>query len=367
MFGSSITNPVIKAAHYSEKLAALDISQDIPEKYLKRRDETGILMRAMQTITDGFRQIISEINGSADQVAAASEELTASMQQSATTAEDISKTVEEIARGASKQAEEVQEGSSKAALLGEAIENDINCVKNLNTASNKVKEVVADGVKEIDELTRINEESNDAVQEIYDVILKTRDSSEKIGQVSSFIASIAEQTNLLALNASIEAARAGEAGKGFAVVAEEIKKLAEQSSESTKNISGIVNELQSNTHSAVTTMNRVSEITKKREQSVLNSRDNYMLIAKAMNDAGEAVEQLNVSAQRIENMKNDILDALQNLSAIAEENSASTEQMAASMEEQTAAIEEIANASEGLSQLAQGLQTIVKRFKVQED
>jgi len=367
LIGNSISNPVIEAIHHSEKIAELDITRDIPEKYLKQKDEIGKLSAAMQTLTESLRSIINEINSSAEQVAAASEQLTASTQQSATTAEDVSKTVEEIAKGASDQAENVQEGTSKAALLGEAIENDLSYIKSLNAASNKVNEVVSDGIKEIDELTKITDESSNATREIYDVILKTHDSSEKIGQASGVIASIADQTNLLALNAAIEAARAGEAGRGFAVVAEEIKKLAEQSTASTKEIDSIVRELQSNAQNAVKTMNRVSEIENVQAESVVKTRDKYMMIADAMSEAIKVVEQLNVSGHGIEQMKNDIIDTLQNLSAIAEENSAATEQMAASMQEQSASIEEIAHFSEGLSELAQGLQEIVRRFKVRSN
>jgi len=364
LIGYSITKPIIETVQHSEKIASLDITQDVPKKYLKKKDEIGKLSVAMQTITNSLKQIIGQIHSSSEQVSAVSEELTASTQQSATAAEDVSKTVEEIASSASDQAENIQKCSSKADLLGMSIKKDQEHLNNLNSASKKVKEVVEEGLTEIDNLLRITGESDGAIKEVFEVILKTHDSSNKIGQASNVIAAIAEQTNLLALNAAIESARAGEAGKGFAVVADEIKKLAEQSSASTKEINGIVSELQDNAQHAVKTMNRVSDITKEQADSVIKSKDRYMLIAQAMNDAIKVVEQLNASGQEMESLKNDIIAALQNLSAIAEENSAATEQMAASVQEQAASVEEIANTSEGLSNLAQNLQAIINKFKI---
>ncbi|AOT73217.1 methyl-accepting chemotaxis protein [Geosporobacter ferrireducens] len=364
LIGNSITKPIIRIADHSKKIANLDITHDVPESFLKKKDEIGALSKALQSITNNLREIIREISNFSKQVAVASEELTTTSQQSATAAEEVSKTVEEIARGASGQARNTEEGSSKAILLGETIGKDQDYIKNLNTASNKVTEVVSGGLKEIDNLSRITEESNGATKEIYEVIVKTNDSSNKIGQASNVIASIAEQTNLLALNAAIEAARAGEAGRGFAVVAEEIRKLAEQSSASTKAIDEIVNELQNNVQNAVKTMERVSAISKEQTRSVVQNKDKYLLIDQAMKDAEQAVEQLNASGEEMEKMKDEILDTLQNLSAIAEENAAATQQATASMEEQTASIEEIASASEGLSELAQNLQSIIMKFKV---
>lgn len=362
--GSSITKPIIESVKHTERIASLDITQDIPQLYLKRKDEIGSFANSLQSITNSLRGIITEISNSSEQMAAASEELTATSQQSATAAEEVSKTVEEIARGASDQAKNTEEGSSKAILLGKTIEKDHGYMKALNTSANNVAEVVNEGLVDIENLSKITEESNEATKEIYEVILKTNDSSNKIGQASSVIASIADQTNLLALNAAIEAARAGEAGKGFAVVADEIRKLAEQSSASTKSIDGMVSELQSNAQYAVKTMERVSSISSEQTKSVINSKEKYLLIAKTMDAANKAVEQLNASGEEMESMKNEILDTLQNLSAIAEENSAATEQATASMQEQSASMEEIAGASESLSNLAQNLQSVIMKFKI---
>ena len=299
-----------------------------------------------------------------EQVAATSEELTATTQQSAAASEDIAKTAEEIAKGASDQALNTESGSSKAMQLGEIIEKDSINVKNLNDSSGKVNELVNEGLVEVEELFEITQESNNAAKDIYDVILKTNTSADKIGQASNVIASISEQTNLLALNAAIEAARAGDAGRGFAVVAEEIRKLAEQSSSSTMEIDNMVNDLQVNANEAVKSMERVPLIVDEQTKKVNNNKDKYVQIAEAMKKAEEAVELINVSGKEMDIMKNDILDTLQNLSAIAEENAASTEEVTASIEEQSASMEEISDASEGLSNLAQGLQIVMQRFKI---
>ncbi|MDR7856701.1 methyl-accepting chemotaxis protein [Tissierella sp.] len=362
--GNVIAKPIIMAVQHSEKIVSLDLTQDIPEVFLKKKDEIGSLAIGLQKLTDSLRQIVKEIDQSSEQVAATSEELTATTQQSAIASEEVAKTAEEIAIGASDQARNTEEGSSKAILLGDIIEEDQNHMKNLTSASNKVTEVVNEGLKEIDNLSKITEESNNASKAIYEVILKTNESSGKIGQASNVIASIAEQTNLLALNAAIEAARAGDAGRGFAVVAEEIRKLAEQSSSSTMDIDQMVNDLQRNSQDAVITMEKLASITDEQTKSVIDNKDKYILISEAMKESENEVEVLNSSGKEMEKMKNEILDTLQNLSAIAEENSAATEEVTAAMEEQSSSIEEIASASEELANLAQNLQTVINRFKV---
>jgi methyl-accepting chemotaxis protein len=364
IIGVTIVKPIEKVKKYAEKISNYDLTSNISPKLLTKRDETGILAQSMQNIVDNLRNMISNIVDSAEQVTAASEELTATTGQSANASQEIAKTVEEVSRGASDQAVQTEHGSSNVIVLGNIIEKDMDYMNNLGKASEEVTEIVGIGLLEIEKLTKITEESNVASKEIYDVIQKTNQSSNKIGEASSVIASIADQTNLLALNAAIEAARAGEAGKGFAVVADEIRKLAEQSSASTMAIDEIVKELQHNAQAAVTTMERVSAIALEQTASVAENEAKYIIINEAMKETKKAFEQLNSSVTEKDIKKNEILQIMQALSAIAEENSAATQEVTSTIEEQTASIEEIANASESLSGLAQYMQSIIQKFKI---
>lgn len=364
IIGSSITKPIINTVEYAKKIENLDLSENIDRKHLQKNDEIGDLAKSLQDITKSIRNIILEISNSSEQLASSSLELSNTSEKTSVAAQEVAKTVQEIAEGANEQAKNTEDGSSKAIQLGDTIEKVQDYINLVNASSNKVTKVVTDGLSEIDSLSEITQESTAAVENIYQVIMQTNESSNRIGEASSVIGTIAKQTNLLSLNATIEAARAGDAGKGFAVIAEEIAKLAEQSSRSTKIINDIVGELQGNTNNAVQTIKRVTAIANEQSVSVKNSKEKYELVAETMKDSIDAIEQLSISGNEMDQMRLVILEVLQNLSAIAEENAAASQEASASTELQTASVEEIARASDVLSELAQKLQSLVTKFKL---
>ena len=363
IIGYSISKPIIETSNYANVVASLDLTVKMNKKHTDRKDEIGNLARALVSITDGLKGIINQISESSSYMINASKNLLETSQQSSNTSQEIAKVVEEIAQGAADQAKQTTDGSVKGAQLGEQIEKVQYYIESVNDSSKEVTKVVEEGLKEVISLEKITQENTMAVKEIYDVIMKANESSDRIGEASSVIESIAARTNLLSLNAAIEAARAGDAGKGFAVVAEEIGKLAEQSSDSTKVINEIVDELQKNTQNAVSTMQRAAVITKEQINSVTSSKEKYHLIEHTMKTTSEVVSNLTNQGKEMNQMRQGILEVLEYLSAIAQENAAAAQEASAATEEQTASVEEIAASSDDLSELAVQFRELIDQFK----
>ncbi|WP_280770767.1 methyl-accepting chemotaxis protein [Salipaludibacillus daqingensis] len=361
---TSISRPLRTARDHALTVSKLDISHDLPDKSLQSKDETGELANALQLTITNLRDMIANINEAAENVAATSEELTATSQQSASAAEEVSSAIQDIADGAQSQATNTETGAEKAKIMGDRIRDDQLFMEELNKTSDQVSEAVEQGLHEIENLSQASKHSEKTVFAVQQEIERTNESSNKIGNASQVIASIADQTNLLALNAAIEAARAGEAGKGFSVVADEIRKLAEKSSESTKVIDSMVADLQAHSNEAVEVMKEVLSSFADQQKSFSTTEERYDKIASLIEDTKKILVNLNISGADMEKAKDDIDNSLENLAAIAEQNSASTQQVAASVEEQTASTEEISSSSESLASLAEGLRNLIAKFKL---
>jgi methyl-accepting chemotaxis protein len=352
------------AIEYIKNVAEYDLSNSMPQKYLKGKDEVGDLARMIHKIEENLRNLVKAITDTSEQVAASSEELSATSKETAVSTNEMAKAIDEISKGATEQAESTSRGSKRLAELGELIEEDQQNIIVLTDSSNKVDNLVKEGLEVVDLLSRKTIESGEATNSVYQSIVKTDESSNKISEASGLITSIAQQTNLLALNASIEAARAGENGKGFAVVANEIRKLAEQSTESTKVIDEIVYNLQKDSKEAVDIMKRVKKIVEEQALHVTHTEGNYRVISDAIESSVDAVNIINKTSSVMESRKNEVLDNIQSLSAVAEQNAAGTEEALASIEAQSSSVNKIAESSIHLSKLAHQLHVLVSKFKV---
>lgn len=363
-FSKTITTPLTAVVKNASRLADYDLTKDVEQKYLTRNDEMGTIAKAVQKVIVNLRDLLGEVAKNAEQVASSAEELTATSQQAATGTEEVAGTINEIAKGASNQADHTATGSEKLYDLSQLIEKDREYIGDMNTATREVSNLVGEGLTISDELATKTKANGEAVDIVFESIVKTNESSVKIGEASNVIAAIAEQTNLLALNAAIEAARAGEAGKGFSVVAEEIRKLAEQSTQSTKSIDEIIATLKNDADVAVKKMEEASGFVKAQEESVKRTVAKYREIDKATKGAESVVEILTKASTIMEERKEEVQIVIENLSAVAEQNAASTQEVSATMEEQTASMEEITHASEGLSELSTALQRLIEQFKL---
>ncbi len=360
----SIRKPILAVVEYVKVLAGYDLSQELPEKYLTRKDEVGILAQAIHAIELNLKKIIYEITSISSEVTKASEELTATASETSLASEEMAKTITEIALGATSQATNTGECLKELGELEGFIGNNQQNVNELNQVSEEVNDLSQAGLEVIKDLSHKIQISHQTTTEAYESMLKTRSSSDQIGTASNVIASIAEQTNLLALNASIEAARAGEHGRGFAVVAGEIRNLAEQCAKSTQVIDGLVKTLQQDALLAVQTIEKVKVFLDEEDIQAQMTETKYREIVEAIKAFKEVVNLLNASSEKMIEKKAGVSENIESLSAVAQENAAATEETSACIEEQAAAIHEVYVTSKVLAENATQLNGLIQAFKI---
>lgn len=331
---------------------------------VKRRDEFGQIAASIDNMIAGVRALIVEVKGVMETVKNASELVGGNTSRLIDSNNEISQAIGEIEHGANTQAEDSQD-----------------CVRRINQLSDQIDYVY----KYTDEISRISEDANRTISEGMDVIndlseksgatvnitdairkdmISLNDQTQSIAGFADLINEIASQTNLLSLNASIEAARAGEAGRGFSVVAEEIRNLADQSLKAAEQIGGIVEEIRKQTGQTVDSVLRAGEIVESQSGSLNNTRDAFHKVYERMQRMVEDLSQITGGMSMIENTSKETVDAIMNISAVSEENSANSGQVENNVERQKEFVEELHKTVALLEEKATRMEETVSRLRV---
>jgi len=332
--------------------------------HMNSKDELGMLSSSMSTVIQSLKEIITKINLSSIELANSSSTMRVNSNEVTTSMNEIARTVSEIAEGAGHQAEDTEHLVGEIGDLGDIVNQNSKSAEELSNVSQQIKVASHEGLNVVNQLAEITQKNQISFNSIFDIINTTNKNAGKIGEASKLIAGIAEQTNLLALNAAIEAARAGDAGRGFAVVAEEIRKLAEQSSSSTKVIDAMLGELKSDITKANNQSGVVKEAVLLQVSSVKETKDKYLTIVDALDNINKEVLTLDYVSKEMEHSRSNVIDVVTTLSAISQENAASTEETSATTEEVLAAMTTINGVGEEVDNHVIILKELIEKFKI---
>jgi methyl-accepting chemotaxis protein len=311
----------------------------------------------IRALIDGFFTLSLSIISSSRTVSKTAEEASAAI-------EEISRTVDEIAKGASSQAQEAQQGVFIADKLSEQINFVYESYNEIIKETSKINDLNTIGQDSVNVLREKSTESYETSEKIFAVIDNLANTLKNIGLFVESIENIAEQTNLLALNAAIEAARAGEAGRGFAVVAEEVRKLADQSKQSTEEINNLMENIQEESQLALDAVQVMKKVSKEQKSAVNKTDSSFGDIANGITSIVEKINEANKAVTKMQNDKNDVISAIENISSVSEETAASSEEVAASTESQLKSIEDMKVAAQSLNELVQELDKKLKKYKI---
>lgn len=361
LMASSMSGTINTIIAASEKAASGDLSSSPSSN---RKDELGKLTGSINSMISNMRVLIEQTVDVAEKVSSSAFIVSSTTEQVSASSEEISSAIQEISKGTSEQAVDAEQGVEKINVLAEKINEITENTKMINNLTKDTMDVTHIGLSSINDLDSRTNETTSISREIIKDIQKLDVNSKSIGRIVKVIGGIADQTNLLSLNAAIEAARAGESGKGFAVVAEEVRKLAEQSMEATREIAAIISNTQDMTKKTVEKAAKTEIILNLQNDAVEKTTDIFRKIIGSMENLSFKVDQIIHLIMEMEENKVQAISSIQNISAVSVQTAASSEEVTASAQEQMAGIEDLAAKADELKKAAEDLHHNISRFKI---
>lgn len=328
------------------------------------KDEIGELARDFNAMTLNLRDLITQVNETSMLVASSSEELSASAQETNRAGEHSVNVTLDLADGAHTQLQNL-EGSFKA--VQDMSHFITKIAGNADSAMNQAainSQKARTGRESMDSTTSQMAIVGASISDLSDIIETLGSHSKEIENIVGTIASIAEETNLLSLNAAIEAARAGEEGRGFAVVAGSVRKLAERSAGSARQIGELVSLIVQQMDKAGETMKHSTEEMHHGKEMIMAAGHSFSEIESSVSDMSAHSQQISATVRELALLSDGLVASIQKIVAVSNQTAEGAETLSASSQEQLAAMQEVESSAAFLSSLAEKLQVLVESFKI---
>lgn len=346
------------------KIAEGDLNVWVDDKLLKKKDEIGELSRVTITFRDAMQSTIKDITRNAKALLDAAQLLGTAADNTNGTMDNVRTAVSQVVDNSQMQAENSRDTSGHMQVMGENITETSKEAELLSVNASSMQLSSEKASKTLGDLRSINEDVKRIITEVQEQTNRTNDSVQKIHTATTFINSIAEDTSLLSLNASIEAARAGESGRGFAVVAEQIKNLSEQSNTSSKEIEATADMLSIDSAKAVQAMQQMQQIIASQSESMQETQKVVAEVIDEIASSMRSIAQIKESTGRLENARNEVLQAVEHLSDIAQDNLANTQNTYEQTEVVADTFKQVYNSADELKTIADELVKSIEYFKV---
>jgi methyl-accepting chemotaxis protein len=364
LLNKMILKPLMIFSRFADKSSDKDLSIKIE---LKTHDEFERLGNSLNQMVQYIQSILDENLQSSEQLAVAASEMSSLTSKVDAATQEITKTMEQMSKVTEEQYENVHlsvVASQQMAETAQQVASEAQKAANLST---QVSQRARNGEEIIQEINSKITQLKETVDNSAEVVRKLGKSSVEIGKIVDVIRSISRQTNLLALNAAIEAARAGEHGRGFSVVADEVRALAEQSTNSAIQIVALINDIRSETLTAVDAMELGTQSVDEGSKLVLSARQTFNDITQSVNQTVNTIHEIAAASEEQAASSEEMTGTMETVAAISKQNVSSANQVATASKEQRINMENLSMAAAQLEQMADNLTSMVGRFKVKTD
>lgn len=348
-----------------QKMASGNLSVNINEKNLNRKDEVGKLSASTKSLQESLHNMIGSISENTSRLDSSSKDMSNVAGQASDAMSSISENLKSVLLSAKNQAEVTGSVTENVNNINHMLGNTGDEVDGLSDAATDMLKSGSEVANSLKDLYTSNEGVLDAIDKIREQTSETDISVEKIKEAVNLIASIAEETNLLSLNASIEAARAGESGKGFAVVAVEISKLADQSNAASADIEKMIMNLGENSEKTISTMETVQDAINRQSEDMNNTRKIFEKVKGCIKSVAEGVTNIREATERLEGETSCIADDINDLNLQAETNMQNIEETLKAGEDVLKIVKDVSKMSMTVSTAANDMSDSVERFKTQ--